>query len=116
MTKGVQRPVSLPPEKPAAVPRRSAVLAALSLLGASMGLSLNEAAAQEITQDVTVNKAKTADKAFNAMDGYVRGAKAPPTRTGPTVPPKPTTGNLMAPKLGGSTGPTHLPTPGGSRK
>jgi hypothetical protein len=30
-------------------------------------------AIKEITQDVTVNKAKTADKAFNAMDGYVRG-------------------------------------------
>jgi hypothetical protein len=27
----------------------------------------------EITQDVTVNKAKTADKAFNAMSGYIRG-------------------------------------------
>ena len=27
----------------------------------------------EITQDVTVNKAKTADKAFTAMDGYIRG-------------------------------------------
>ncbi|MDQ1422322.1 MAG: hypothetical protein QOJ52_4284 [Acidimicrobiaceae bacterium] len=26
-----------------------------------------------ITQDVTVNKAKTAEKAFQAMDGYVRG-------------------------------------------
>ena len=26
-----------------------------------------------ITQDVTVNKAKTADKAFQAMDGYIRG-------------------------------------------
>jgi len=25
-----------------------------------------------ITQDVTVNKAKTADKAFNAMDAYIR--------------------------------------------
>jgi|tagenome__1003787_1003787.scaffolds.fasta_scaffold20032904_1 hypothetical protein len=30
-------------------------------------------AIKEITQDVTVNKAKTADKAFNAMDGYIRG-------------------------------------------
>jgi hypothetical protein len=30
-------------------------------------------AAPTITQDVTVNKAKTADKAFNAMDGYIRG-------------------------------------------
>jgi hypothetical protein len=27
----------------------------------------------EITQDVTVNKAKSADKAFKAMDGYIRG-------------------------------------------
>ena len=26
----------------------------------------------EITQDVTVNKAKAADKAFTAMDGYIR--------------------------------------------
>ena len=30
-------------------------------------------AIKEVTQDVTVNKAKTADKAFNAMDGYIRG-------------------------------------------
>lgn len=27
----------------------------------------------KITQDVTVNKAKTADKAFSAMDGYIKG-------------------------------------------
>ena len=27
----------------------------------------------EATPDVTVNKAKTADKAFTAMDGYIRG-------------------------------------------
>jgi hypothetical protein len=27
----------------------------------------------QITQDVTVNKSKTADKAFNAMDDYIRG-------------------------------------------
>ncbi|CAN0460985.1 unnamed protein product [Phaeothamnion confervicola] len=27
----------------------------------------------EVTQDITVNKAKTADKAFNNMDGYIRG-------------------------------------------
>lgn len=27
----------------------------------------------KIAQDVTVNKAKTADKAFQAMDGYIRG-------------------------------------------
>ncbi len=27
----------------------------------------------EITQDVTVNKAKTADKAFTAMEAYIRG-------------------------------------------
>jgi|UPI000489E68B hypothetical protein len=29
--------------------------------------------ALKVTQDVTVNKAKTADKAFQAMDGYIRG-------------------------------------------
>ena len=27
----------------------------------------------EIMQDVTVNKQKTADKAFNACDAYIRG-------------------------------------------
>jgi hypothetical protein len=26
-----------------------------------------------ISQDVTVNKAKTADKAFKSIDGYIRG-------------------------------------------
>lgn len=26
----------------------------------------------EITQEVTANKARTADKAFGAMDGYIR--------------------------------------------
>ena len=26
-----------------------------------------------VAQDVTVNKAKTADKAFQAMDAYIRG-------------------------------------------
>jgi hypothetical protein len=85
-----------------------------------MGLSLTEAAAQEITQDVTVNKAKTADKAFSAMDGYIRGRMKPPKPSkGPTVPAKPggSTGAMaIAPKLGGSTGPTVPPKPGGSRK
>ena len=27
----------------------------------------------EVTQDITVNKQKTADKAFNNMDTYIRG-------------------------------------------
>jgi hypothetical protein len=93
MTNKVQKPVSPQPEQPATVPRRSAVLAALSLLTASMGLSLSDEAKGEITQDVTVNKAKTADKAFNAMDNYVRGRKVPPKPTGPTHPPTPTTGS-----------------------
>jgi hypothetical protein len=53
---------------------KAAVLGALSLLSASMGLLLTEGAH---AKDVTVNKAKTADKAFNAMDGYVRGRQAP---------------------------------------
>lgn len=37
---------------------------------ASMSLSVK---VTSIAQDVTVNKQKTADKAFNAMDGYIRG-------------------------------------------
>jgi hypothetical protein len=115
MTKEVQKPPSPAAEQTAALPRRSAVLAALSLLGASMGLSLNKAVGQEITQDVTVNKAKTADKAFNAMDGYVRARMKPPGKPGPTVPPTPG-GAIAAPKLGGSTGLTVPPKPGGSHK
>ena len=88
MTKEVQRPVSPLPENPAAVTKRSAVLGALSLLSASMGLSLT---AGEIHADVTVNKAKTADKAFSAMDGYIKG-QVKPGSTGPTAPPKPAGG------------------------
>jgi hypothetical protein len=44
MTKEVQKPTRLLPEKSVAVARRSAVLAALSFLSASMGLSLNDTA------------------------------------------------------------------------
>ena len=88
MTKEVQNPVSPLPEKPAGVTKRSALLAALSFLAASMGLSLNDAA----KGDVTVNKAKTADKAFSAMDGYIKGRTVKPGSTGPTAPPKPSGG------------------------
>ena len=88
MTKEVQQPVSPLPEKLAGVTKRSAVLAALSFLAASMGLSLNDAAKGG---DVTVNKAKTADKAFSAMDGYIKG-QVKPGSTGPTAPPKPAGG------------------------
>jgi len=91
MTKKVQRPVSPLPEKPATVTKRSAVLAALSLLSASMGLSLSDEAKGEITQDVTVNKAKTADKNFSKMDGYIQG-RIKPGSTGPTAPPTPAGG------------------------
>lgn len=38
----------------------------------SLGASLTPQV-QLVAQDVTVNKAKTADKAFNAMDGFIRG-------------------------------------------
>jgi hypothetical protein len=87
MTKEVQKPLSPLTENPVGVTKRSAVLAALSFLAASMGLSLNDAA----KGDVTVNKAKTADKAFSAMDGYIKGRVAPGS-TGPTAPPKPAGG------------------------
>ena len=39
-----------------------------------LGVHLNPThKVNEITQDVTVNKAKTADKAFTQMDDYIRG-------------------------------------------
>jgi len=60
--------------RPDAPTGKAAVLGALSLLSASMGLLLTEGAH---AKDVTVNKAKTADKAFNAMDQYIRGRQAP---------------------------------------
>jgi hypothetical protein len=85
MTKKVQTSATAPPKKPAAG-SRSAVLAALSLLSASMGLSLNDVAKAE--QDVTVNKAKTADKAFRAMDGYIR-SRTKPEDPDPTKPARP---------------------------
>ena len=62
------------PARPGAPAGKAAVLGALSLLSASMGLLLTEGAH---AKDVTVNKAKTADKAFNAMDQYIRGRQAP---------------------------------------
>lgn len=45
------------------------------LLGLNAGVKLNPTAAgaTPITQDVTANKAKTAEKAFQQMDGYIRG-------------------------------------------
>ncbi len=89
MTKEVQNPASPLPENPAAVTKRSAVLGALSLLSASMGLSLT---AGETHADVTVNKAKTADKAFSAMDDYIKGRVVKPGSTGPTAPPRPAGG------------------------
>jgi hypothetical protein len=42
---------------------------------AAEDLELHDESAEGVKggQDVTVNKAKTADKAFSAMDGYIRG-------------------------------------------
>jgi hypothetical protein len=36
------------------------------------GVAGGDGCVRQATQDVTVNKAKTADKAFNAMDAYIR--------------------------------------------
>ena len=47
----------------------------LTKAGKNAGIELAESQLDKIAggQDVTVNKAKTADKAFKAMDGYIRG-------------------------------------------
>lgn len=58
----------------------------MKYLSSAMAVALSMASmASGTTQDVTVNKAKTADKAFQPMDGYIRGlAVADPTgRYGP---------------------------------
>jgi len=47
----------------------------LTKTGKDASIALSESQLDKIAggQDVTVNKAKTADKAFKAMDGYIRG-------------------------------------------
>jgi hypothetical protein len=45
----------------------------MNLLGLTGNPAVRPGQKATIAQDVTVNKAKTADKAFNAMDGYIRG-------------------------------------------
>ena len=49
------------------------VTGGINALGAAGMMKWGSKASLEITQDVTVNKAKTADKAFQAMDAYIRG-------------------------------------------
>ena len=74
MSKKVQKPKAGARVESAAA--KAAVVGALSLLSASMGLVLGDAAqAGQVSQDVTVNKAKTADKAFKSMDDYIRASK-----------------------------------------
>jgi hypothetical protein len=100
MTKQVQKPTSLLPEKPAVVSLRSAVLSALSLLSASMALSVNDVATADdqtktktIQNDVTTRKAKTADPNQKMIDQIIQGQVKPGGSTGQTVPPKPTSGS-----------------------
>jgi hypothetical protein len=52
-------------------PAASAELSDTDLANAAGGAK-QKLSATTIQQDVTVNKAKTADKAFNAMDAYIR--------------------------------------------
>lgn len=80
--KAPHRPLPRRPEKSAG---KAALLGALSLLSASMGLRLDDEA-HASDGSVTVNKAKTADKAFNAMDGYIRGRQVKqPTKVDPAT-------------------------------
>ena len=85
MTKKTQSPSrALRAEKAAG---KAAVLGAMSLLSASMGLLLNDEAKADST--LVMAKAKTADKAFNAMDGYVRGRQIKqPSKSGVNAAPK----------------------------
>jgi hypothetical protein len=122
MTKEVQKQVSPPSEKPTPVPRRSAVLAALSLLGASMGLSLSEAAGQDTTSGGSKiqsdNQKQQMERWKIMQDTQTKIFQKSKGSTGPTVPPKPggSTGTMAIGPKGGSTGPTVPPNPGGSRK
>ena len=64
------------------------MLAALSLLSASMGVSMSDTAkAETIKQDVTVNKVKTSDKKQREVLDFVKG-RTTPDGPGPTAPPK----------------------------
>jgi hypothetical protein len=49
------------------------VTGGINALGAVGVMKWGSKVSHEISQDVTVNKAKTADKAFQAMDSYIRG-------------------------------------------
>lgn len=57
----------------------------MKCLSTAMAVALSMVSVASVSADVTVNKAKTADKAFKAMDAYVRGIAVPdPTgRYGP---------------------------------
>jgi hypothetical protein len=104
--------VAIPSQDQKADPDRVRILLALiSVLGASLGLSSPASASDNQKQQMERWKIMqdTQTKIFEKSN-------APKGSTGTTVPPKPTTGNLIAPKLPGSTGPTVPPTPGGSRK
>jgi hypothetical protein len=74
LTLGAQQASEVVQERPESeVEGFGATVLGLSGATASLGLALGSGKMFEIVQDVTVNKAKTADKAFSAMDGYIRG-------------------------------------------
>ena len=93
MTREVQKPQSPAPEDSATLPRRSALLAALSLLSASIGLVPSNSARGD---DLTENRAKGSDKAAAQTDKILRANKGKPKPSGPssgsTATPTPSTG------------------------
>jgi bacteriocin-like protein len=58
-----EKPANPVPEKPALAELSDKALEQVS----------GGAGGNAIAQDITLNKAKTADKAFAAMDGYIKG-------------------------------------------
>ena len=85
MTKEVQETVGSQPEQAAGFTKRSAVLAALSFLAASMGVSLNNGARAS-------DKQKSSEKLATEMDTYIRSRSNIKGSTGPSAPAKPVGG------------------------
>jgi hypothetical protein len=95
MTKEFQKTASPLPKRSVEVPRRSAVLAALSLLGASLGTGLQSSAVAGDKTQIAPDAQKQRMERWKIMQDTQTKSVAPKGgSTGPTAPPKPTQGNV----------------------